>query len=96
VSVGKTEYEKSRDPLDITVKEARYYVKRPRHLKAALYWSRRANEGYPLPPGCGLVITQIGGRHRPTLIDYQSLLLVRQEWNRGIVPPPMPGERGGQ
>ncbi len=88
-----SKFPSSLTPLDVTVDEAKFVTKRPRHVKVALYWVRLSvAEGIPIPPGCNLIITQEGGAHRFTLIDYQSLLRERELWNRGIVPPETPSE----
>ena len=80
-------------PLDVTVKEAGQVTRRPRHVRAALYHARQAaKRGLPPPPGCDLKVTQEGGRNKATLIDFSSLLVAREEWNRGLIPPPMPSE----
>jgi hypothetical protein len=81
-------------PLDVTVEDAIWRTMRRQCVETALYWLRRAKaQGIPIPPGCNLTLTQWGGPHRLTLIDFASLCRERDNcWNKGILPPETPAQ----
>jgi hypothetical protein len=80
-------------PLEVTIEQAIEWTKRPRHLEAAIYHAKKAKlQRRPPPPGCRLTLIP-GGNATPRRLGLISVLLSKEEWNRGIVPPLTPSEK---